>query len=105
MSPPLIKTFFPLLRAVSRIKNKKIQKQLLRELKKDKLVVKCMREVALNTIKQNIRFSASDKKKLNRHSTIIRSLAKKRSLEQAGGYLNIVLPILATVLSDLLLPK
>ena len=78
---------------------------ILKQLKKNKKIVNCMKEVARNLMSGKLNLSAADKRKLNKHSSIVRSLAKGRKVEQSGGFLNIALPILASVVSSLLLKQ
>ena len=99
---PLIHVYYPLLCAVAAVRHKKCQQQILNQLKKNKRIVGCMKEIAKNLIKGDLKLSKTDKRKLNRHSNLIRSLAKGKSIEQSGGFLNLALPILASVISGLL---
>lgn len=99
---PLIHAYYPLLEAVASVRHKKCQKQILRQLKKNKHIVNCMKEIARNIIKGSLKLTATDKRKLNKHTKLIRALARGRSVEQSGGFLNVVLPILASLISSLL---
>lgn len=102
MGKPLVLTYLPLLKALTSIKDKKLQRRLLRALCKEKKFKNCVCELAHNTIKQNILLSEQDKRRLNKHSSLIRGLSKKKKLQQAGGFLNIVVPLLAAQLGQLI---
>ena len=97
----LLAVYWPLLRAITKIKDKRCQQKILRHLKKDKNFVAVLREISINTIKQNVALTEKDKRKLNRYSSVIRSLTKSRSVEQAGGFLGTIVPILASIVLDL----
>jgi hypothetical protein len=96
---------YPVIEAVAKIKNKKIQKVLLRHLSRNKNFVSCLSEIAKNTIAGNLPLSSTQKRILNRQSAIVRGLVKKQRVEQSGGFIGAVLPLLATIVGDLLLTK
>lgn len=103
MKTTKLSVHFPLLTAVAKIKNKKAQALVLRHLSKDKAFVSTLREVAKNVIAGNLKLSARDKRLLNRHTRIIRALAKRKNVAQSGGFIQAVLPFLASALGDILL--
>lgn len=106
MKRPLVATYYPLLKCVTKIKDKKIQRKVLRQLCKEKLFKNCICEIVDNTVKENINFSDRDKKRINREAKVIRAVQKKkRNFEQTGGFLNIVVPLLATVVGELISSK
>lgn len=101
MIPPRLQRYFPLLRAVASIKDKRAQQLVLKHLKKHRPFVVLLRELAENTIQQNIRLTKKDKKKLNRHAEVIKSLVKKKKVEQSGGFLGVIVPLLAAEIAGL----
>lgn len=101
MAPRRLKRQFPLLRAIAKIKDKKGQELILRQLTKHRPFVVLLREIAQNTIDENIKLSAKDKKKLNKHSEVIRALTKQKKVHQSGGFLGIIVPLLAASIAGL----
>lgn len=99
---PLTVQYYPLLRALTRVHDKKLQRKLLRMLCREKKFKTCVCEIAHNTIKGNIALTAKDKKRINRHSTIVRKILRKKSIDQSGGFLNIVVPLLASVVGEII---
>lgn len=96
-----LERYYPLLRAVASIKNKKAQKLVLKHLKKHRPFVVLLRELAENTVNQNIHFTEPQKKKLNKHAKVIKSLVKKKNIEQSGGFLGVIVPLLAAEIAGL----
>lgn len=98
----LLIEFYPLLRAITRIKDEKCRRKCLKALAKDDRFAACLKEISVNVMKDNMKLSVKDKKRLNKHSKIVRSLVKSQKISQSGGFLNIVVPLLATVVADLI---
>lgn len=96
---------FPLIEAVAKIKNKKAQRLLLRQLSKNRKFVSCLREIAKNTIAGNLPLSQVQKRKLNRHTSVVRGLARRTKVQQSGGFIGAVLPLLASIVGDVLLTR
>ena len=103
MRRPLITSYYPLLQAVSKIKSQKNQKMILQNLAKDIKFVACLRELAKNTANGNLKLSQADKRRLNKYSTIVRALIKKKSVNQAGGFIQAILPIISSLVGSLLI--
>jgi hypothetical protein len=97
---------------VSRIRNKSLRDSILREISCDDHIYDALSELAVNTLKGNVPLTKRQKEKLRRQKRFISSLScdrKKHSLRkrkylvrQSGGYLATVLPIIVTLLSELL---
>lgn len=102
MTQTLLEQYWPLLQAVTKIKNRAAQRTVLRHLRKHKPFVQLLKEISVNTVNQNIKLDARHKRRLNKHSKVIKGLTKSRYVDQAGGFLGIVVPILATVIGELL---
>ena len=98
----LLVKFWPLLQAISSIKSKHCRAQVLRQLKKNKDFVACLREIATNAVRGNVVLSKTDKHKLNKHAKVIKALTRSRSVEQAGGFLGAIVPILAAIAFELI---
>jgi hypothetical protein len=96
---------FPLIEAVAKIKKKEVQRVVLRHLSKNRRFVSCLQEIAKNTIAGNLPLTKFHKKRLNKHSTVVRGLVKKRKVQQSGGFIGAVLPLLASIVGDILLTK
>lgn len=90
-----------MLKAVAGIKDKRAQLLVLKQLKKHRPFVVLLRELAENTIKQNIKLTEKEKKKLNKHAVVIKALTKKKKVEQSGGFLGIIVPLLAELIGGL----
>lgn len=99
--PKRLQLYFPLLQAIASIRSKRAQRLVLKHLKKHRPFVVLLRELAENTVKQNIKISAENKKKLNKHSTVIKALVKKKQVEQSGGFLGVIVPLLAQAIAGL----
>lgn len=97
-----LQRYYPLLKAVASIKNKKAQRLVLNHLKKHRPFVVLLRELAENTVNQNITFTEGQKKKLNRHAKVIKALVRKKKVEQSGGFLGVVVPLLAAEIAGLI---
>lgn len=106
-----LKKQFHKLELVTAMKTPAARKILLTEFSKDNCFCKAVREIVKNTLKRNIKLPEKDKRKLSRHKKLILSLAKKRKnrkrtqklIQQTGTgiFLPIVLPLVASVISDL----
>lgn len=99
----LLPQFYLLLKAVTEIKDKRCQTQILKRLARNKEFCACVREIARNVA--NLDLSRKDKKRLDRQATLVRDLAKARRVPQSGGFLNIVVPLLATIVGELIASK
>lgn len=108
----LLKKYWSRLELVASIKRKKLREDLLKELGKDEDFCKVIRELSRNTIKRNIPFKPVHIKQLKVHKGKIRKLAKKTkplavktrqdNTVQAGGFLPVLIPIVATLLGEFL---
>lgn len=95
---------------VARTKDTRRRKTLLRELSHDDKIHKTIRCLAQNTINRRIPLETHHKKKLLRHSQIIQQLARKnlskskskQLIEQSGGFLPILIPIILDLATDIL---
>lgn len=76
----------------------------------DNRIIKLIAEMALNTLHGNIRLTRKQRKGLQRHKQILRSLANKRIrlgekrqllIQQKGGFLPLLLPIIASALGGI----
>jgi len=101
----LITEFYPLLQALTRIKDEKCRQKCLKALARDKRFSACMKEIVTNLMDENIQLSVKDKKRINKHAKIVRSLAKSQKISQSGGFLNVVVPLLASVVAELISGK
>ena len=99
---PLIVQYYPILRAITRIKDKEMQRKMLKFLCKEKKFKHCICELAHNTVKQNLPLSKKDKTRLNKQASLVKSILKKKKIDQSGGFLNVVVPLLATVVGELI---
>lgn len=100
MSRELIVDYFPLLEALVRVREGPAKKALLRQLTKDPNFRRCLQEIATNVTSLDL--SAKDMKMLNKHSDVIRKLRRSKAVSQSGGFLNIIVPLLATIVGELI---
>lgn len=85
----------------------KLRKQLIEKV--NNKCIKAICECCLNTLKGNVPLTAEQKKKLSKHKGIIRKLSdrklslkkKRKIISQKGGFLNILIPTVLSVLSGL----
>lgn len=95
------------LQLVAKIKDKKRQAALLRELARNNCFEKSIHEIAVNTVNKNIPLTTIQKKKLRKYKTVITKLSckdkseRKKVIPQIGGALNVLLPIVASILASL----
>ena len=106
-----LKKSFPLLKMTAGM-SKDNRSRILKEMGGDKTVYNALHEIAFNTIKGNYKLPNSHSKKLKAYKPLLqqfcmsknKSCAKKRKhlIEQSGGFLPILIPALATVLSSII---
>lgn len=111
MSKNLVKQF-PSLQLLCNLKDARLKKRLLKELSENECFCKAVREIAKNTVKGNVKLLENDKKKIRKHQKLIWDIAQKRKgkrktkelVQQSGTgvVLPILVPIVASLLSDLL---
>jgi len=90
--------------------NNKKRKKILQDA--DPELLKCISEIALNTINSNVPLTDSQYKKLSRYKNILRELASKnvslkkkkhKLVKQAGGcILPLLIPIIGSVIANLI---
>lgn len=102
MTRELIVDFYPILKAVSRIRDAKTRRLLLTHLSRDEDFRLCIQELAKNVAKEVVPLTLRDKKRLNRETPVVKNLIRARNISQAGGFLNIVVPLLASVVAQLI---
>ena len=101
---------FQTLLLVSRIKDDRQRQKVLEIIGCDDKIYKALHELAINLIHGNIPLTKRQKLHLTKEKKKILPLAKKindkrrrkRVVRQTGGFLNIVLPVVATLLTELL---
>ena len=101
----------PFLKLVSNLSNQN-RRRVLRELGGDKTVYNALNEIAHNTIKGKVKLNKSQSRKLKPHRKILENLCKptnrncskkrKSLIVQSGGFLPILIPALATILSTII---
>lgn len=92
---------------VASIKVPKLRQQLLKVLKSQPKYYIALREIAYNTVRKNLILSSKEKQRLKKHKRVLVDLAKKQKsakkkkklVEQSGGFLPILLPLVASLLS------
>jgi len=106
----ILKSCFPKLSFICKIKDPKLRKKLLINIA-DNCLFQALHEIAVNTIKGRVPLSNSQKRKLSKHKSTLSKLAKNGKpnkkgklilIKQSGGFLPILLPAIATVLSSII---
>lgn len=96
-----------LLQSVTRLREKRQRRQFLQSLTQTE--VRCLIELLLNIVKQRVPIKPCDRRRLEKHTPLIRKLLsggksladKKRLLVQQGGFLPFLVPIIAGITSAL----
>ena len=91
-------------------KCKKLKRSILCDFSKNDKYFKAIFEIVLNLSENKMILTSHEKKKLNKHLKILEKILKnpkckrKRSLavKQSGGFLNILLPIVGTLITELI---
>lgn len=110
METPESFRYLPTLHLIAGIKTVREREHVLRILAKQKPFLNFLREIAINLQTRNISVDAKQISKLSKHKRIIVGLSKPKigrargiSLaEQSGGFLNILVPILAAAVGGLI---
>ena len=103
------KKYFVPLKLLSQIKNKDIRKNATCDFCKNENLYKAIKEIALNIVNKNIPLTNKDKKKLKKYKKDIyllskqkfKSKRKQKVLQQTGGFLPILIPLVATILGQI----
>jgi hypothetical protein len=104
-----LKNMFVPLKLLSQIKNKDIRKNATCDFCKNENLYKAIKEIALNIVNKNIPLTNKDKKKLKKYKKDIyllskqkfKSKRKQKVLQQTGGFLPILIPLVATILGQI----
>lgn len=99
-----LKKCYQKLKFISQIRNSGLQKKLLKEISNE-CTYQALREIALNFISGNL-----DDKKVKKYSKLLKNLTKKnitkthkrKLVVQSGGFLQYAIPIIGTVLGEIL---
>jgi hypothetical protein len=91
-------------------KCKKLQKSILKEMSKNDVYFKALYEIVRNIYLKNIKLKQSDKLKLKKNAKVLNNILsnpkskRKRSLlvNQSGGFLPFILPLVGTAISELI---
>ena len=108
MISPSVRKTLPLLNIIAKMNNTN-RKRILSEVGGDDIIYKALKEIAHNTIKGNVKLNKSQKAKLKTHSRTLKGLCtsnkclkrRKKLVEQIGGFLPILIPAVASLISSL----
>lgn len=108
----LLRKQMPLIQAICK-SNPTTKRKLLSTLSDNKDFYSAVSEICLNICKGNVKLSSKIKNQLKPYKSCIINFAgktkcvqkRKKLIKQSGGFLSIVLPIIASVLTDILLKK
>ena len=97
------------LKLVMKIKDKTKRNIILEYLSQKDEIYNALREIAVNIMKKNIKLNKNQLKRLGRHGNTIIDLndgvkrkQRKRIVQQSGGFLPWLLPVVATVLGSII---
>jgi len=99
------------LKVIASIRDKRKRNARLKAFADHMNLFDALKEVATNTINMNLPLNPNQKTKLRRYSKIIRELASKRKrsklqkrklIEQSGGFLPILIPLVASVIGEVI---
>ena len=103
-------SYIKYLEIISKIRNTRTRNAVLKDFAYNMQLFDALKEIAVNTINRNVPLTNAQKRKLRRHKKTIIALSKplksknkkKKLIEQSGGFLPILVPIVATLLGKLL---
>lgn len=106
----LLREHLPRLEFIASLKQSKLRTAVLKEFSKDPTFCRALREVAKNTLKRNVSIRGDQVKELYKHRKVIKGLAKRKNkrsvkrklVEQSGGFLPILIPIIATAIGEII---
>lgn len=109
MSANLTKCFYKLY-IIANIKDKRIRDELLAKSACNNEIYSALSEIAKNVVAKNVPLTKAQKTKLKKYKRKIIALScdtkdkklRKRRVVQSGGFLNILLPAVASVLGPML---
>jgi hypothetical protein len=95
------------LEMIGKIKNVRLQTEVLNDFSLDDCLYKGIREIALNTINRNIPLTRLQKEKLIKYKPHISKFvckaqtkkSQRKQVTQSGGFLQILVPIVASLLA------
>lgn len=99
------------LKLISSISNSKKRNAKLKTFADNPSFYEALSEIARNTINMNIPLKNNQKRKLRKHSKIIKELSQKRKrskpirkklINQSGGFLPILIPTVISILGELI---
>lgn len=101
----------PFLRVVSKLSNKN-RKKILKDVSGERAVYNALEEIAQNTLNGNLKLNSNQIRRLKPHRKTLENLCnksnrncskkRKKLIVQSGGYLNILLPVITSLLPTLL---
>ena len=105
-----LKTCMKELQSAMKYKDKRSRQTIMKFLSNKKCVYNALREIAMNIINKRIKLNRRQIGRLNPHAKTIRTLKcgvknklrRRKLVQQSGGFLPWLLPVVATVLSSIL---
>src|SRR5882757_10892375 len=106
-----LKNSLPFFKIVARLPDRS-RKIILDDLAGDQTAYNAVQEIAYNTIKGNVKLKKSQKTKLKKHEKVLKKFCclknkknlkkRKQLLVQSGGFLPILIPTVASIITSLL---
>ena len=94
----------------TQLKNVRSRKDFLKLMSKDETVYEAIKNIVINLMKGNINLNKRSKLKLMKEKKVIKAFTcnnkckkkKQKIVEQSGGFLNVVIPLIASVIADII---
>lgn len=106
-----LKKWLSLFDVLQKVKNRNLRERLLHNFSSDASLFDALREIIINIRDNNIDLKEDEKRKLIQHREVLRRLLKrsykspsvrKKIVNQSGGFLNILLPIVTSVITEII---
>lgn len=96
---------------ISKLKNKKLRTDILKEKSGEDNLFKSLKEIIINLMKKNFPISQKNKKSLKKYKNIFRlylnskinKRKRKQLVSQSGGFLPTLIPIVASAIASILI--
>lgn len=110
MPSKTLRKYIDVLEIISKTRSVKIRETLLKNALKNDDFCDAMVELCTNLIKGNINLPEENKTRIKRHRSLIAEIAlkpkskskRKELIVQSGGFLPAVIPIVATIISEII---
>lgn len=105
---------FPLLQLLTKLSNKN-RSNVLKDLGNEKIIYNSLQEIAHNTLNGKVQLNKHQKRKIKPYEKVLKNLCcnrnrkcckkRKKLIIQSGGFLPILIPAIAAILTSLISSK